>query len=548
MDIFSRYLNRLPSQVFWRLLCYVGLLAALITTNSCASRGAGIPANVILITLDTQRSDHISAYGSTSVKTPNIDYFGQNGIVFENCYSPIPITAPAHASLFYSLPPHELEIYNNGQIFSNDKRLTSLAQVFKKKGFVTAAFVSLGVLKSGFRLNDGFDDYEDSHPEQRWYLHAEEVNERVFPWLDRNNRNNFFIWIHYSDPHDPYAPPSLPPDLKIKFNGAHYKDICLKHEERLLFPFRLKKGDNTIEFAVLNRYPDSRKEYRVSLNDVKYLGSKDVALSYHGIKAVQKGDRTSLLVENTGHITLTNPGEEKEFRMSAQGRIYLLPSEKVAGYRAEVKYMDEQIGRLIGKLNQAELLDKTLVVLVGDHGEGLGDHKTRIGDHHFGHIHFLYSEYLKVPLIIRNPLLNEEATRRKEFTTILDVAPTILEMMGWGKLPFHKGSVLQKTADIKQPLIFGETYRPESTRDRFAGMAYPWHLIFTPSRERYELFNIRDDPSEQHDVYEEKKSQPEITDLRKKVTKKSLHILSQKKDIKLDPKSLEMLRSLGYIE
>lgn len=507
-----------------------------------------MPKNVVLLTLDTLRSDHISAYGSKNVKTPNIDSLAQDGIVFENCYTPIPITAPAHASLFYSLYPHELDLFNNGQIFTNHKKHMSLAQIFKTKGFRTAAFISLGVLKSKFRLNDGFDDYEDSLPERRWYLHAEEINDRVFPWLERNSQNNFFLWIHYSDPHDPYAPPSLPPDINIKFNGIHFKDICLRHEERLNWFFRLKKGENKIEFTVLNRYPDLQDEYRVSLNDIKYLASDDLNISYEGIKAVPQDSQTSLLVENHGQIIIDNPGEELEFRMNALGKIYLTPSEKVAGYRAEVEYMDGQIGRLIKKLNQVKLLDQTLVVLVGDHGEGLGDHTTRLNDPHFGHIHFLYGEYIKVPLIIYNPFLKEQGGKREELTTIMDVVPTVLGMMGWKKLPFHGGIDLQKKTGDRRPLIFGETYRPESTRDRFSGLAYPWHLIFTPSREQYELYNIREDPAEKFDIFQSRKSLPEIARLTQKVITASLKILSQKKDIKLDPKSLEMLRSLGYIE
>jgi membrane-anchored protein YejM (alkaline phosphatase superfamily) len=196
----------------------------------------------------------------------------------------------------------------------------------------------------------------------------------------------------------------------------------------------MKKGKNSIDLAVLNRYPDSRDEYRISLNDIKYSASKDLDISYEGIKVIEKGDKKSLLVENHGQINIVNSGKEQEFHMNAQGKIYLLPSEKVVGYRAEVEYMDEQIGRLIEKLNQLRLLNKTLVVLVGDHGEGLGDHTTRLSDPHFGHIHFLYSEYVKVPLIIYNPFLKEQDRRREELTSILDVAPTVLRMMGWKKI------------------------------------------------------------------------------------------------------------------
>lgn len=531
--------------LFW---CVVLFFSGVISTESCKLQKQDDPLNVILITLDTQRADYISAVNSTKALTPNIDSLAGKGIIFENCYSPIPITGPAHASLFYSLLPHELNLYNNGQVFNNEKNLMSIAQIFKKKGYQTAGFVSLGVLNAKFRLADGYDSFVDNQPENRWYLHAEEVNERVFPWLDKNRENRFFIWIHYSDPHDPYAPPSLPPDLRISFNGQPYTELCLQKEERLSMRFRLRKGDNTIECVVLNPYPDSQDEFRMSLNDIKYSATKNVRIKYEGLNVVHKDERLSLLIKDRGRIKIENPGNTEEFRMEASGRIYLLAQEKVQAYREEVEYMDFQIGRLIKKLEQRKLLDKSLVVIVGDHGEGLGNHRTLLGDPHFGHIHYLYTEYLKIPLILYNPYWKENGSIRTDLTTILDVTPTILAAMGWEKMPFHKGFDLQKTRGERNPVIFGETYRPESTRDRFSGLQYPWHLIFTPGRDRYELYNVFDDPDEQTNLYAQKKETTVIIDLEKTVKTHTLEILSKKKDIELDPKSLEMLRSLGYIK
>jgi arylsulfatase A-like enzyme len=523
-------------------------LSGVIFTESCKLQKQGVPLNVILITLDTQRADYISAFNSAKASTPNIDSLAGKGIIFTNCYSPIPITVPAHGSLFYSLLPHELTLYNNGQIFKNEKKLMSLAQTFKKRGYQTAGFVSLGVLSAKFRLADGYDTYIDRHPENRWYLHAEEVNERVFPWLDKNRENRFFIWIHYSDPHDPYAPPSIPPDLRISFNGQFYKDLCLRKEERVSMRFKLHKGDNTIEFVVLNPYPDSRDEFRMSLNDIRFTASEDVRIKYEGLNVVNKDAQLSLLIKDRGRIKIKNPGDTEEFRMEAFGRTYLLTQEKVQAYREEVEYMDLEIGRLIKKLEQRELLDKSLVVIVGDHGEGLGDHRTLLGKPHFGHIHYLYTEYLKIPLIFYNPYWKNRGSVRTDFTTLLDIAPTILTAMGWEKLPFHEGFDLQHIQGERSPVIFGETFRPESTRDRFSGLHYPWHLIFTPGRDRFELYNVLDDPDEQTNLYAQKKENPSITDLQKIVKSHALKILSQKKEIELDPRSLEMLKSLGYIK
>jgi arylsulfatase A-like enzyme len=533
------------TKTFWLVILF---LSGVMSTESCKPQESHVPLNVILITLDTQRADYISALNSVRAFTPNIDYLGRKGITFANCYSPIPITVPAHGSLFYSLPPHELDLYNNGQIFKNEKNRMSLAQTFKKSGYQTAGFVSLGVLKARFRLSDGYDTYEDRHPENRWYLHAEEVNERIFPWLDKNKENRFFMWIHYSDPHDPYAPPSLPPDLRIYLNGEFHTELCLQKEERLSMQFKLRKGDNTIEYVVLNPYPDARDEFRLSLNDVRFKGSKDVRIEYEGLNLVNKNDQLSLLIKDRGRIKIENLGDTEKLRMEAIGRTYLLEQEKVQAYRDEVEYMDYEMGRLIKKLEQLELLEKCMMVIVGDHGEGLGDHRTLLGDPHFGHIHYLYTEYLKVPLIVYNPSWEQRGSVRTDLTTILDIAPTIIAAMGWKNLSFHQGFNLQDTQRERDPVLFGETFRPESTRDRFSGLQFPWHLIFTPARDRYELYNVLEDPAEQTDLYTKKNEDPSILVLQKIVKSHALEILSQKKDIKLDPKSLEMLKSLGYIK
>ena len=114
----------------------------------CSAEEEKKPKNVILITLDTYRADYVSAYNPEKSKTPNIDFFAQEGVLFENCYSLIPITAPAHASLFYSLPPHVLQVYNNGQIFQPEQKKSSLAELFQKKGFKTIIWCKVIIQKA----------------------------------------------------------------------------------------------------------------------------------------------------------------------------------------------------------------------------------------------------------------------------------------------------------------------------------------------------------------------------------------------------------------
>ena len=78
-----------------------------------------------------------------------------------------------------------------------------------------------------FGLNQGFDTYAADFPADRWYLHAGEVNARVFPWLEAHRDGPFFLWVHYSDPHEPYAPPGAPDDLTVYVNDKLLGSYCL---------------------------------------------------------------------------------------------------------------------------------------------------------------------------------------------------------------------------------------------------------------------------------------------------------------------------------
>ena len=166
-----------------RLFLPLSGLVLLLLFPGC--RPAPKPENILLVTLDTQRADHISAYDPSRAATPNIDLLAREGVLYRNAYSLIPITVPSHASLFFSEPPHRIRNYNNGQTIPARRSRPSFVNLFRKKGFATAAFVSLGVLSSEFGLEQGFEDYVDEFPPDRWYLSAGEVNARVFPWLER---------------------------------------------------------------------------------------------------------------------------------------------------------------------------------------------------------------------------------------------------------------------------------------------------------------------------------------------------------------------------
>ena len=507
--------------------------------------------NFILITLDTQRADYISCYNSNKASTPNIDSLAQRGILYENCFSPIPITLPAHASLFFSKPPYEIKNYNNGQIIRKRKNRLSFVPIFKKSGFETAAFVSLGVLKSEFGLDNGFNLYQEDFPEERWYLSAGEVNERVFPWLEDRQDQKFFLWIHYSDPHDPYAPPYFLPDLKLFLNDKLIGEYCLKKYETHEIRMDLKTGKNRLKFEVTNEFMTGDDLFSAQLDKVDFSlqqNEESLKIDFSQGWFIRERDNKHFL-KKSGIIDIYNPTPDRLAKLIFRGNL-ILPLEITQDfYKKEVEYMDKEIGRLWDKLDELSLFEKTHVWVVGDHGEGLGDYHSRLGGPHIGHVHYLYNVYMKVPFIIYDPHNSEKSSRIEKIVTLLDIAPTIMKVMNFKNYPDFEGrNLLQVDKMEERHLIFEETYQPEAIKNKFAVLQYPWHLIVTPEDRQYEFFNLVKDPEEKENIYGKAGMESELMKLKKRLDAFARDVLKGKEDIKIDDKTREMLRALGYIK
>jgi membrane-anchored protein YejM (alkaline phosphatase superfamily) len=158
--------------------------------------------NVLLITIDTLRSDHLSCYNSRSAPTPNINRIAQEGVMFTNAHSLIPITLPAHTSILTSHRPHKESVFDNGNFFVGKSPL--LSEILRKENYQTAGFVSLAVLRRAFGLARGFQKFDDDFASHhRAYRVASEMNAAAIPWIKEHRKQPFFAWIHYSDPHEP---------------------------------------------------------------------------------------------------------------------------------------------------------------------------------------------------------------------------------------------------------------------------------------------------------------------------------------------------------
>ncbi len=182
------------------------VLLALVLSCAC-SRGAHSP-NLVFITLDTTRADHLGLYGYFRDTSPNLDAFARQAIVFDRAIVPMATTLPTHTSLFTATHPLEHGVLANstqgGARFVASERLRPLAAVAKAAGFHTAAFVSGAPVKRGSGIEEGFEQFDESPGRQRA---GAETTAAALAWLKRTREGPFLLWVHYFDAHWPYFPP-----------------------------------------------------------------------------------------------------------------------------------------------------------------------------------------------------------------------------------------------------------------------------------------------------------------------------------------------------
>ncbi len=396
------------------------------------------PLNVLLITLDTTRADHLGCYGYPSAKTPSIDSLARDGIRFSRVYCPAPLTLPSHCSIMSGLYPLKHGVRNNGHDLPAGIR--TLAQILKERGCATAAFVSSFSVDSRFGLNRGFDVYDDLFQSdlpiktQNAERRAEGTFDRFAMWLQKNSGSRFFCWVHYYDPHFPYDPPS---------------------------PYR------------------------------------------------------------------------EEF----SGRLY----------DGEIAYMDHYVGAIVELLKTKGIYENTLIVVAGDHGEGLGN-KVELG-----HGIFLYDETVRVPLIFHNPTVFPRSRVIDNEVRLIDVAPTILEIVGLNsEAAGMQGQSLAawpagRTHKDRDSLIESFYPRENFGWSEFVGLVSgPWKYIQAPKPELYDLGR---DPEEKNNLY--RISAGKAGAMKKKLEQELLRLGSggpvTGESAKPRTADLERLRSLGYV-
>jgi arylsulfatase A-like enzyme/Flp pilus assembly protein TadD len=187
-------------------------------------RALGHGLNVLFVSIDTTRADHLGCYGHPVVRTPNIDRLANEGVRFEQCISSCPITLPSHSTMFTGVYSFVHGVRDNGTFKLAEENHT-LAEQFRKAGYATHAQIAAHVLDAKYGLNQGFDTYagvattqsgngvDKSQIDLPNMSHAfnvrtaDEITRAGIKLLEENRDQKFFIFLHYFDPHFPYVPP-----------------------------------------------------------------------------------------------------------------------------------------------------------------------------------------------------------------------------------------------------------------------------------------------------------------------------------------------------
>lgn len=437
--------------------------------------------NIVLITIDTLRADHLGCYGFYRDTTPRIDAFAKDALVFEQAYATMATTLPSHASMLTSRYPLEHGITANlmhgGKPFGWAGGMLSFAQVASDAGYATAGFVSAAPLKAPSGIGSGFQTWNEPKEAER---KAGETLKEALPWIEAQSKEPFFLWIHFYDPHWPHRAPEPFSDM---FDGL----------------------DDTAK--------------------------KEAWIAERGIPE---------------RATRSNGKKDTETRWALDN------------YCAEVRYADDQFGRVIDALKAKGLYDNSVVVVTADHGEGLNQHDwTAHG--------LVWDEQLRVPLLMRFPAAAQVAPGRTDkLVSLIDMMPTVLgrvqplETRKWRAF-FESATGVDALSPgfVERPVFAQRTGRELATTDdgepgeMYAITAREWKFIHEPTvAER--LFDRSQDPFELHDI---SKKDPNSTTARKRELERMMaeqryrfSKLGPATAGDMDPELAKQMAKLGYTD
>ena len=478
------------------LLVALAVLGAAVLTFGDAVRGALARSRyprIIVVTLDTLHVAHTGPYNEEIRNTPTLDRFAAAGVVFDRAYATVPITLPSHASLLTGRTPPDLGVMVNGDVLTTP--VETLAERLGRYGYRTGAVTSLGVLNQGTNLAQGFDHYDDEMGGEweRWYRTADEVVAAARAWVDQVGEEPFFLWLHLSDPHEPYLEKGAPPDVRLTLDGAPIGEWNLTTKEQYRTEIELPPGRHTVAWEPMRQpRPDDYDNTALVLDRLLFESAT--------LASLPEPPAGETWLYEPHRVELDNPGAEPaRVTVTFRGRTKSPPpSEVLAAYAAEIGFMDGWLARFEAFLDERGLAEDTLWVVVSDHGEGL----YRFGA--IGHATYTQEDQLRVVWLLKGP--GVPAGRRLTDRPVLveDVMPTLLDLVG---LPAPEGMSGRSQVGCWRG---GRCQQREewwsygaSVADKkitaLAGYHWPYKLLWQ-NRRRSGVFDLSRDPFEENDL------------------------------------------------
>jgi arylsulfatase A-like enzyme len=273
----------------------LALLSILLLFTASCSRDHALPtfpdAPVILISIDTLRADRLPLYGYTKIQSPFLDRFAKDAWLFENAYSPCPMTLPAHTTILTGMLPPEHGVRNNAGFAFDGQTLSSIPRLLKQHGYATGAAVSSYILRFETGLGVLFDSYEDTisttlgGETARNQRSGDKTAAIAASWIEKKASQPFFFLFHIYEPHTPYAPPE---PFRSRY-GATYD------------------GEVAASDAIVGAFLDSLKKFGVYDRAIVFVlsdhgeGLGDHGEEQHGILLYREAIHVPLLVKLPGN-------------------------------------------------------------------------------------------------------------------------------------------------------------------------------------------------------------------------------------------------------
>jgi arylsulfatase A-like enzyme/cytochrome c-type biogenesis protein CcmH/NrfG len=397
------------------------------------------PQNLLLISIDTLRADHLGCYGYAEAQTPRLDALAKTGLRFAQATTVVPLTLPAHSSLMTGTFPAWNGVRDNGSFYLSEDQIT-LATVLSTKGFRTGGFVGAFVLDRRWGIAQGFSRYFDDFDLQRFEQATSmdfirrpgsDVVDHAIEWLEEDTRRPFFAWVHLYDPHAPYDPQE---------------------------PFRSR-----------------------------------------------------------------------------------FPATAIGAYDAAISSSDAQVGRLLDALEKNNRRGNTLIIVVGDHGEMLGEHGEQT------HGFFVYDAAVHIPLILSGPQVPTGVI--PEQVRIVDVMPTALQLLGQPIPGPVQGVSLLPLARGEHLALLGHS---ESWYPRYH---FGWSELVSvqDGRHKYieaprpELYDLAQDPREERNLANQQAQERNtLTRMLQEFDRRTARAAAAQAPQPMDLETQERLSALGY--